>query len=442
MGNEILLSLMLITLVIGLLGGYPLGFVMGGVGFIFGFIEWGPRVFMMGSLRIFSVMNNSVLMAIPLFILMANFMSNSGISDRLFGTAPYLFGKTRGGLGITVILISTLLAACTGIIGASVTSMGLTALPVLRRYKYNKELSLGLICAGGSLGILIPPSIMLVIMAAYTTLSVGQLFAAAFLPGFLLSSLYMVYIFGISYLRPEYGPALSNEELGKVNRAKVVGLFFINMLPTLAIIFGVLGSILMGIATATEAAAVGVLLTFFLVLVYKEFSWNNLRKIISSTATTSCMVLTIIAGAAVFTSTFFGLGGRQMVTELVLGMELSRYGLLGLVIVIVFLLGFIMDYTQIIPLVFPIFLPMLIGFDFDLLWIVILIAVTLQTCFLTPPVGPALNYLKGVAPKDVSMADICRGIVPFTVIILIGVFICILFPEIVLWLPKITIGYK
>jgi len=440
MGNEIILLLMLITLIAGLLGGFPLGFVMGGVGFIFGFIEWGPRVFLMGVLRIFNVMSNPVLMAVPLFILMANFMSNSGIADRLFGTAPYLFGKTKGGLGITVILISTLLAACTGIIGASVTTMGLTAFPVLRRYKYNKELSLGLICAGGSLGILIPPSIMLVIMAAYTTLSVGQLFAAAFIPGFLLSSLYMIYILTISYLRPRYGPALPKEELEKVNRVKVMGLFLINMVPALVIIFGVLGSILMGIATATEAAAVGVLLTFILVLIYREFSWLSLKKIIASTATTSCMVLTIIAGAAVFTSTFFGLGGRQMVTEFMLGLELSRYGLLSVVVIIVFLLGFIMDYTQIIPLVFPIFLPMLTAFNFDLLWLVMLIAVTLQTCFLTPPVGPALNYLKGVTPKDVSMADICRGIIPFTVIILIGVFLCILFPDIILWLPRITFG--
>ena len=438
MGNEIILLLMVITLIIGLLAGFPIGFVMGGIGFGFGFLVWGPKVFLMGTLRIFSVMNNTVLMAVPLFILMANFMSKSGIADRLFGTAPYLFGKTKGGLGITVILISTLLAACTGIIGASVTSMGLTAFPVLRRYKYNKELSLGLICAGGSLGILIPPSIMLVIMAAYTTLSVGQLFAAAFLPGFLLSFLYIVYILVVSNLRPGYGPALSANELEKVNRVKIVGMFFLNMLPALVIIFGVLGSKLMGIATATEAAAVGVLLTFVLVLIYKEFSWMSLKKIISSTAITTCMVLTIIVGATVFASTFFGLGGRQIITGYVLGLELSSYALLGLVIIVVFLLGFIMDYTQIIPLVFPIFLPMLTDKGFDLLWLVMLIAVTLQTCFLTPPVGPALNYLKGVTPIDVSMADICRGVIPFTIIILFGVFLCILFPEIILWLPRIA----
>ncbi len=442
MSNEIsMIILMFVVFLFGIMSGFPLGFVLGGVGVIFGFFVWGFNITYMSVIQIYNTLDNYILLAIPLFIFMANVMSQSGISERLFGKAPLLFGSIRGGVGVSVMLIATLLAACTGIVGASVTTMGLTALPIMRKQNFDKNMSLGIVCAGGSLGILIPPSIMLVTMASYTTLSVGKLFAGALLPGLLLSFLYICYILIRCYLQPQCAPSSSSpKSFGKNIKLDIIEILLKDLLPAVAIIFGVLGSILLGIATVTEAASVGVLLTFLLMTIYRQFSWDKMFNIITSTAKTSCMVLTTILGAAVFSSTFFGLGGKKILLNLLEGFNISNWAVFLIVMSIFFFLGFIMDWVQIVPLCFPIFLPLLVQMGFNELWSSVLIALILQTAFMTPPVGAALFYLRGVAPDDVTINNIIRGIVPFTAIVIIAVIICLTLPDIVLWLPKSLFG--
>ena len=421
---------MFIGLLIGLLLGHPLGFVLGGLSVIFGLIGWGPVVFYMFIIRIHGVMDNLLLVAVPMFIFMANLLQRSGVADAMFDSMRYLMGPVRGGVALAVIIVCTVFAATTGIIAASVTAMGLIALPVLLRYGYDKSLAAGTICAGGTLGILIPPSIMLILMADLTGLSVGKLFLGCVAPGLVLSLLYLIYIAIRCSKRPEL--ALPLEERRLVPVRKRLTMASISLVPTLLLIIGVLGAIFTGIATPTEASGVGAFLALVLSIAYRRFSWGMFREAVIATGKTVSMVMIIVIGATCFTGVFLGLGGGQAVTDFILELGLGKWGTLAVMMFIVFILGFIIDWVGILFIVLPIFLPIAVGFGFDPVWFTVILAVNLQNSMLTPPFGFALFYLKGVALETLTTMEIYRGIVPFVILMLVGLVICILIPDLIL----------
>jgi len=437
---EVLTVLMFGGLLIGIFLGHRLAFVLGGLAIIFGYISWGPSIFAIFINRIWGLMDNYVLLAIPLFIFMAQLLNQSGVADDLFDALRYLLGTLKGGIGITVVIVSTIFAACTGIIGASVVTMGFLALPIMNRYGYDKKLSYGTICAGGTLGILIPPSIMLVIMASEGALSVGQLFAGAIIPGFILSVLYIGYVLIKCHINPELGPPLSAEEYAAISKSEIAVKVVKSLLPPMLLVIGVLGSIFFGIATPTEGAAVGAFLTFILVLAYKKFTWKGFFEAMMKTGATTTMVMMVAIGATCFTGVFIAMGGKEVVTGFVLGLGLGKWGTFWVMMFIVFILGMFIDWLGIVLLCFPVFLPLASQLGFDPIWFVVMIAVNLQASFLTPPFGYALFYLKGVSPSEISISDLYRGIVPYIILMLIGLFICAAFPQIVLWLPSIIVG--
>lgn len=436
MSETLLVILMFVGLLIGLFLGHPLAFTLGGLAVIFGLIGWGPSVFSLFMNRIYGTMDNYVLIAIPLFVFMAQLLDQSGIAEDLFDSLRYLFGRLRGGVLMAVILVSIIFAACTGIIGASVVTMGLLSLPVLLKYGYQKEISTGGIAAGGTLGILIPPSIMLVVMAQQATLSVGELFAAAVFPGIVLTFLYLVYILVACGIKPEWGPPASKEELAAISTGKILLKALKSLLPPAILVLGVLGSIFSGVATPTEAAGLGAFLTFLMVIAYQKFTWVGFYRACIQTAKTNAMVIFILCGASCFTAVFLGVGGAEVVTEFIVGSGLSKASIFILMMVIVFFLGMFIDWLGIVLICFPIFLPISDQLGFNRIWFVIMIAVNLQASFLTPPFGYALFYLAGIAPAGVNLTHIYKGIIPFVILMLVGLAICAFFPELVLWLPQ------
>lgn len=432
--------LMFIMLFISIFLGHPLAFSLGGLAVIFGFIGIGPKAFLLFGNRIFDIINNYNLVAVPLFVLMANFLTQSGIGDGLFYSLRYVFGKLRGGLGIAVIVVSTIFAACTGVIGASVTTMGVLALPLLLKYGYRKDFSAGLICAGGTLGIIIAPSIMLVVMASEAGLSVGKLFLSSLFPGLLLSGLYIIYTIILCWLKPDVGPAISLEEIREIQKTPLgrrVFLILFNLIPPLILILGVLGSIFFGIATPTEASGVGAFLAFLMVLAYRRFSWKGLVDAVKDAGLISSMVFIILIGATCFTGVFIASGSANAVKELLLASGLGKWTIFFIMHLIIFVLGMFIDWMGIVMIALPMFLPVALDLGFDKLWFVTMIALNLQACFLTPPFGYALFYVKGVLPEGINTSDVWRGVWPFVGIIIFSLIMCTIFPELILWLPSL-----
>ena len=436
MTSETLTILMFCGMLAGLIAGHPLAFVLGGLSVIFAFLGPGPAIFNIIIGRIYGQMDNYILIAVPMFILMAQLLSVSGVTENMFSALRLMLARLRGGLFLATIAISVLLAATTGVIGASVTVMGVLALPSMLKYGYQKELSCGVIAAGGSLGILIPPSIMLVILGSYSQISVGQLFAAAIIPGFLLAGLYTLYALVLTGFRPELGPPVSEEELGETNRRELFSMLLRMAVPPILLIFGVLGSIFAGWATTTEAASIGAMLTLVMVVAYGKFSWPLLQKCASATIRTSAMVMFVVIGATAFTGVFVAIGGTRVVSGWIDAAGLGPYGLLALMLGIIFLLGMFLDWLGIVLICLPIFMPLATQAGFDPLWFVMMVAIVMQTSFLTPPFGYALFYLEGVAPSGVTLMHIYKGVLPFIVLILIGTGLCIAFPEIITFLPN------
>ncbi len=435
---ELLLLSMFIFLIIGLATGHPLGFVLGGVAVWVGYIGWGFSAFNILVNQVYGVMNNYMLVAIPMFVLMANFLMHSGVADGLFESVRLILGTVKGGLAVAVIAVSTVFAATTGVVGASVLTMGLLAIPVLSKYKYDRGLIAGVVCAGGSLGILIPPSIMLVTMATLASVSVGKLFLAAMVPGILLSLVYVVYVLVTCYLHPEKGPAMTKEELAQYSlKTRLLGCL-INLVPPIILIIGVLGTIFTGIATPTEASAAGAFIALVMTFFYKKFSFEMLKSSLVDTVRTSAMCFMIMFAANGFTAIFLGLNGAQVVAEFVTTVGLGKYTVFAFMLTIVFVLGMFIDWIGIVAIVMPIFLPILDNFGFNRLYVCAVTAVVMQTCFMTPPFGYALFYIKGIMPKDWSMKDIYRGVVPFIAAVVIVTAIVIIFPEIVMTLPNMS----
>jgi tripartite ATP-independent transporter DctM subunit len=374
-----------------------------------------------------------------ILIFMAQLLDQSGVTVGLFNALRYLLGQTKGGVAVAVIAVSTVFAACTGIIGASVVTMGLLAIPMMRSYGYDNKLSYGSICAGGTLGILIPPSIMLVVMASEATLSVGKLFAAAVIPGVILAGLYMAYVAVKCLLKPELGPPVSREERALVTNLQLTLMVLKSLVPPMVLILGVLGSIFFGVATPTEASGVGAFLAFIMVIAYRKFTWRGLYQAVSQTAKTNTMVLMILCGATCFTGVFLGVGGGDVVTDFVLGLGLGKWGTFWVMMGVVFILGMFIDWIGIVLICFPLFLPISKEFGFDQIWFVIMIAVNLQASFLTPPFRYALFYIKGVDPAGINIRDVYKGIVPFVMLMIVGLLICAMFPDLVMWLPNLIV---
>ena len=439
MSPEVVTIGMFVGLLIGLFLGHPLAFVLGGLAVIFGYLGWGTTSFYMFLNRTWGIMDNYILVCIPLFILMAQLLDQSGVAEDLFDTMRYLFGPIPGGIAVAVVVVSTLFGACTGIIGASVVTMGLLSMPVMLKYNYNKRLASGAVCAGGTLGILIPPSIMLVVMADQAATSVGKLFAGAIIPGLILSGLYVGYILIRCAFKPEDGPPLSKTERHTVSKLQLIKMVIKSIIPPMILVLGVLGSIFAGIATPTEAAGVGAMLAFLMTLAYGKFSFEGLKTAVINTAKTTSMVIIILVGAACFASVFLGSGGGKVVQHLILGIGLGKWGTFIVMMIILFFLGMFIDWIGIIMITFPVFLPIAQELGFDKVWFVVTMAVMLQDSFLTPPFGYALFYLKGVAPPEVTTSDIYWGAFPFWRLMELGLIIVVVWPSTITWMANLLV---
>lgn len=436
---EILLIILFVGLIIGLAIGFPVPFVMLGISLIVGVMGAGSGFFHMMILRVFETMENYILAAIILFVYMGIMLERSGAAERLFSSTHILLGGLRGGLALAAVAVCTVMAAATGIMGAPVIIMGLFALPEMLKRGYDKALSAGTICAGGTLGILIPPSIMLVVYGPMAGVSVGRLFMAAILPGLTLSGLYGIYIIFRCFLRPELGPALPPEQ-----RALPVGkkllMIVTSMFPTLFLILAVLGTIFFGVAAPTEASAVGAFASILLALSYRKLNWKTFRDSVYQTLRISSMIMLIVAAAFVFTGTFMLVGGGDLVKDFLLGLPIGRWGILAIMMAAFFIFGLFMEWVGIVPILVPIFTPIIGELGFDPLWAAMLFCVTMQTSFLTPPMAPALFYIKGVAPRGVDFGKhIVAGTMPFVVLQLVGVALLAIFPQLALWLPSLMI---
>lgn len=421
---------------VGILLGYPLAIVLAGIGAIVGVLVEGSHVFDMFRLRMHGIMSNYIFLAVPLFIFMGNMVERTGCAERMFNALHLWLGRLRGGLAIVTIIIGTILAACVGVIAASVVMLGLIAIPSMLKRGYSKSLTCGVVCAGGSLGILIPPSILLVIYGPTASLSVGKLFMAAFLPGFLLSGLYVAYIALRCAINPELAPPLPAEERAVPLRKKLT-LLLSSLLPPMFLILAVLGSIFFGIAAPTEAAALGALASVFLALAFRSLDFRVLREITYTTMRVTCMVAIIAFGATMFTGVFLDLGCGEVLTNLITSVPFGRWGSFTVIMVIVFILGMFIDWIGIIFILVPLVTPMAELLGFHPIWFAMMFILNLQFSFITPPFSYALFYLKGIAKDEweISINDIISGILPYLVLIAIGLGLCIIFPQIILWLP-------
>ena len=419
-----------------LLFGFPVAFTLGGVSFLLGYIAFGAEFFNLLPLRIWGVMTNYVLIAVPLFVFMGAMLEKSGLAEDLLETMALLFGHLRGGLALSVVAVGAMFGASTGIVGATVVTMGLLSLPTMLKRGYRAEVATGAISASGTLGQIIPPSIVLVLLGSVLNISIGDMFIGAVLPGMVLVGLYAVYLILVAIFKSEWAPAMPEEELarfrGKAMALRVLKAF---VLPSLLVV-AVLGSIFAGIASPTEAAAVGALGATLLTALQKKFSYAILKSAMADTTHLTCMVFVILVGATAFGLVFRGMRGDVYLTDLILSANMSPGGFLALVMAMIFVAGFFIDFIEITFIIVPVVAPVFVALGVDLLWVGILIAMNLQTSFLTPPFGFSLFYLKGVAPPEVRTGHIYRGILPFIAIQLIGLSLVIAFPEMATELPR------
>ena len=446
---------MFVTFIALIFTGFPVAWVLAGVGILFagvGYItdmlDWtftGLNYSVLGMLhgRIFAIMYNWVLVALPMFIFMGLMLEKSGVAEQMMRSMQRLFGNVKGGLAVTVTLIGIILAASTGIIGASVVLLGLMSLPIMLKQNYDKPIALGTIAASGTLGILIPPSIMLVIMGDQLAVSVVDLFMGAVFPGLILGTLYIVYIFIFGIFNPEKVPlAADHEPIGLKDVLRVM----VDILPPAFLILAVLGSIFMGIATVTEASGIGALGSIILTITYKRFNFAVLKDVVLNTMNTSAYIFGIFVGATIFALVLRECGGDQFIEDGLNSLGLGPYGLIIAILFIIFFLGFFLDWIEISLIILPLMGPVVMGLDLavdgfgvvnnpNLVWFALLVAVTLQTSFLTPPVGFAIFYLKGVCPPGIKLTDIYKGVVPFIILQLIALSLVFIFPDLVTWLP-------
>jgi len=428
--------------ILGILLGYPLPFVLGGVAIFIGLLTIGPPAFHLVHRKVYAMMYNYVLLAVPLFVFMGVMMEKSGAAERLYGGLYLWFGRFRGGLAMGTVLMGTVVAACVGVIAASVTMIALIAVPSMLQRGYNKELVCGSVCAGGTLGILIPPSIMLVIYGPMAQLSVGKLFFGAFMPGFVLSGLYVSYIAIRCLLNPKLAPALPAEER-RIPLTKKLAVLLTSLVPPVFIVMSVLGSIFFGIAAPTEAASLGCIATTILAACYRNLNWENLKDVLVRTMRFSAMALFIGYSANMFTGVFIRLGGGEAVSNFLLAAPGGRWGTFAVVMFIIFILGFFIDWMGILFIMVPLVTPIVGPLGFDPLWFALMICINLQMSFMTPPFAYAIFYLKGLVRPEwgIDIMHIIRGVIPYVILIMVGLGLCIAFPDIIMWLPQQMIKF-
>ena len=422
--------------------GYPVAFSLGGVAILFGIIGIALGVFDPIFLtampqRIFGIMNNFTLLAIPYFIFMGGMLEKSGIAEDLLETMGALFGRIRGGLAVAVVVVGALLAATTGVVAATVVTMGLISLPTMLRYGYNKDLATGVIAASGTLGQIIPPSIVLVVLADQLGISVGDLFLGSVVPGLMMAGAFVVHVLAIAFIRPDVAPALPAELIDVRGQALFTRIIKV-LVPPLALILLVLGSIFFGIATPTEAGALGCGGAIILAAIKGQLRLKGIREVCDQTLRTTSMVIFILIGSTAFSLVFRGLRGDRFIADVLTSLPGGDIGFLVVSMVTIFILGFFIDFFEIAFIVVPLFAPIAQQIGIDLVWYGVIVGANMQTSFLTPPFGFALFYLRGVAPKDITTGNIYRGVIPFIILQLLVLVAIIAFPALVSWLPSLS----
>jgi tripartite ATP-independent transporter DctM subunit len=421
------------------IGGVHLAFALMFLSVVFGLIYQGWVLFPMAMLSFFGTMQSEILIAVPLFVFMGTILEKSEVAEGVYQSLYELFGPVRGGLAFATVITCTIFASCTGVIAATVTTMTLLAVPAMLKRNYDKGLATGVVCAGGSLGILIPPSVMLVMYGPMANLSVAQLFAGALFPGLVLSVLYLLYIGLVSLIKPNMAPAITEDER-KLKGLKLWGKAALHMLPSLLLIIAVLGSIIGGVASPTEASGVGALCALAIALAYRKLTYQSIKEAAYTTLIVSTMVFFIIIGAGIFNSLFMFLGGGVLIKSMLMSLPFGKWFVMFVMMFILFILGFFISWQGLLYVVVPIFLPVAANLGFNPLWFGILICLNLQMSFLTPPFAYAIFFVKGASPPEISTWDIYRGVIPFVILQALAVFLCIVFPEVILWLPRVTLG--
>ncbi len=430
----ILIGVMLLAIFVG----FPISFTLIFLGFVFGYIGFGQVVFYLMTFQFYSVMMEQTLAAVPLFIFMGIMMEQAGLMERLFASVQLMLSRVRGSLFVAVLFVSTIFAAATGIVGASVTILGIMAAKTMNRSNYDVRLASGTITAGGTLGILIPPSIMLVVMGPVMEIPVTELFAAAIVPGILLALIYTGYSLVRCWLNPELGPVLPESER-PTSMAEVWREFLLGLIPPSALVFAALGSIMFGLATPTEGAACGAIGSLVLALAYRKLNWQRLFNALIKTLEITALIMVLVAASNFFGAVFSRLGTPSMLTDFLLALEVNRYVVLIMVMALIFLLGWPLEWVPIVLIIVPILIPLIDQLQFNLTWFAILVAVNLQTAWLSPPVALSAYFLKGVVPEW-DLKDIYFGMMQFMVLQLVGLTLIILFPQLVLWLPNLIYG--
>ena len=438
MSEEIIGLIMLAVMLLAIFVGFPISFTLIFLGLVFGFWGFGELVFWLMTLQFNNIMLEHTLAAVPLFVFMGIVMERAGLMERLFESVRLILSRVRGALYLAVLFVSTIFAAATGIVGASVTILGIMAAKTMNRAKYDVRLAAGSITAGGTLGILIPPSIMLVVMGPVLEVPVTDLFAAAIIPGVMMASLYAFYAVGRCLLNPSLGPALPVEERAE-NMAAVWKEFLLGLLPPSLLVFSALGSILFGLATPTEGAGCGAAGALVLAICYRRMNWKVFNDSLIKTLEISALILLLVAASNFFGAVFSRLGTPAMLTELLLELDLPVMGVLLLIMALIFILGWPLEWVPIVLIIVPILLPLVERLEINLLWFGILVAVNLQTAWLSPPVALSAYFLKGVAPEW-DLKDIYYGMMQFMLLQLLGLALILIFPQIALWLPGMIYG--
>ncbi|NQT05206.1 MAG: TRAP transporter large permease subunit [Dehalococcoidia bacterium] len=437
---EMVTAIMIGGVFIGVLTGFPLGFIVGGLALFVGFFIFGGQVIDVIYVRIYGIMTNYIIIAVPLFVFMGVMLERSGIAERLYDALYLWLGGFRGGLAIVTVLMGTVIAATVGIIAASITMLAMAVLPSMLKRGYSKSLATGAVTAGGCLGILIPPSIMLVLYGPMAGISVGQLFFGAFLPGFTLSGLYVIYITIRSYLQPQIAPAVPMEDR-KVPFMKKTMMLITSIVPVAILILSVLGVIFFGIAPPTEAAGVGAFMATILTIAYGRFSLATLKEASLITMRACGFIFVIVTMAVAFSAVFLGGGGREVMSDIILSAPGGKWGVFAIIMLIIFLMGMFIEWIAIVYIMVPIITPIAAAAGFDILWFSIMVCVNLQMAFMTPPFASGIFICRGACdPKlGVTMGDIVRGVLPHVALIIVGLIIFTIFPQIITWLPSLMI---
>jgi len=428
----ILMFAIIITLII--LGNH-VAWAMGGVAFLFGIVFFGDAAIYQAAMSVYGIVVTYPFVAVSLFILMGTLLQQTGVADKLFESLHLLTADIKGGLSIATMIIAAIFGACTGIAGASVVTMGLLAMPSMLRARYNHGLIAGTICAGGGLGVIIPPSIVMILYGPNAGVSIASLFTAAIVPGLILSIIYLGYIFIRCRISPEFGPSLPVDD--RISKSVLVRQIVINLIPPMFLILAVMGSIVFGIAAPTEAASVGVVGSLILGLIYRKLNWKSFKLAILDSTRITAMVIFIAIGAKLFTTFFLSMGGGKVIQDLFLQLNLNAVWILIAMLGLNFILGMVFDWIGLIFILVPLYIPIIESFGFDPVWFGILFCVVLQISYMTPPFAYSIFYLRGVAPPELTLGEMYRGAIPFVIIQVVMVGLLILFPQVSLWLPSL-----